>query len=83
MEGSPETEAFLPAVEFGAEWQARLFAMVASLISSGVFEWSDLRAHIVRANNSVSDSPDQAGSTDLSLWAYALRNLLGERGLMR
>ncbi len=75
-------EELFPPVEFGAEWQARLFAMVATLISTGVFEWPDLRAHLVRGNNPASASPGEAGSTDLSLWAYALRNLLGELGLL-
>ena len=73
----------LGQVEFRAEWEARLFAIVSTLVANSVFEWADLRTHLVRLNHSQSDDPDEEKlSTDLSLWAFALRNLLHERGLL-
>ena len=77
-------DLLLDQVDFAAEWEARVFAIVATLVANNVFEWADFRTHIVRLNGAVSDDPDgEKLSTDLSLWAYALRNLLHERGLLQ
>ena len=75
MEASLGTGLPFERVEFAAEWEARLFAMVATLVAKEVFDWPDFRAHLVRHNHSTTD-------TDLSLWAHALRSLLHERGLL-
>jgi hypothetical protein len=83
MEKPIATEHILAQMELRAEWEARLFAIVATLIANNVFEWADFRARLVRLNCSQSDNPDEEKlSTDLLLWAFALRNLLQERGLL-
>ena len=76
------TELPIEHVEFVAEWQAKLFAMVAALVANDVFDWADFRTQLIRLNHSLSTDPDEAKlATDLSLWAYALHNLLHERVL--
>lgn len=77
------TDLPIDQIEFVAEWEARLFAIVATLIANDVLDWADFRTNLVRLNHSRSTTPDEAElSTDLSLWAHALRSLLRERGLL-
>lgn len=79
----PTTDLPIDQVEFVAEWEARLFAIVATLVANDVFGWADFRTHLVRLNHSRSTDADEVElPTDLSLWAHALRSLLRERGLL-
>lgn len=80
----PTMADLLEQVDFAADWEARLAAIVAALIANDVFDWAEFRAHIVRLNGALTnDTGVEKLSTDLSLWAHALRNLLNERGLLQ
>jgi nitrile hydratase accessory protein len=64
-------------VAFHAAWEARVFAIVRSLIHNGVFTWDEFRHAIERM-----DPAAYLGTSYFERWAEAVERLCVEKGVI-
>jgi hypothetical protein len=69
-------------LEFSAEWEARIYAIVATLASNRQVEWPEFQSRVQHMEKlCLSDHGSSQQLVNFDLWLRAIRELLQESGV--